>query len=75
MKISLIITVFNSAKYVASAIDSFLAQDYLDKELIILDGKSTDKSHEIIAKYAENSQISNGSRKMIAEFRTPETLR
>ncbi len=53
MKISLIITVFNSAKYVASAIDSFLAQDYLDKELIILDGKSTDKSHEIIAKYAE----------------------
>ena len=53
MKISLIITVFNGAKYLQKAIDSFLAQDYADKELVILDGKSTDGSHEIIAKYQQ----------------------
>lgn len=52
MKISLIITVFNSVKYIEKAIESFLAQGYVNKELIILDAKSTDGSHAIIAKYA-----------------------
>ena len=53
MKISLIITVFNSAKYIKSAIESFLQQNYDDKELIIVDNKSSDGSHEIIAEYAQ----------------------
>jgi glycosyltransferase involved in cell wall biosynthesis len=51
MKISLIITVLNSAKYVAKAIESFISQDYDNKELIILDANSTDGSHEIIESY------------------------
>lgn len=51
MKISLIITVLNSSKYIASAIDSFVCQRYENKELIILDGGSTDGSHEIIELY------------------------
>lgn len=55
MKISLIITVFNGKKYLAKAIDSFLAQDYEYKELIILDGKSTDGSHELIEKYCKDN--------------------
>lgn len=54
MKISLIITVLNAEKYLRKALDSFLAQDYADKELIILDGKSRDGSHEIIAQYQKN---------------------
>ncbi len=53
MKISLIITVFNAKKYIAKAIESFLTQEYSDKELIILDGKSTDGSHEIILQYQQ----------------------
>jgi len=53
MKISLIITVLNAKKCLSKAIDSFLAQDYSDKELIILDGKSQDGSHDIIAKYQQ----------------------
>lgn len=51
MKISVIITVFNGEKYLRKAIDSFLSQQYDEKELIIVDGKSTDGSHEIIADY------------------------
>ena len=51
MKISLIITVFNGAFYLSKAIESFLAQEFDNKELIILDGKSTDGSHKIIAEY------------------------
>ncbi|MDX2082735.1 MAG: glycosyltransferase [Rickettsiales bacterium] len=51
MKISLIITSFNAAKYLSKAIESFLAQNYDDKELLIIDDISTDKTHEIIAHY------------------------
>lgn len=51
MKISLIIAVFNGDRYLRSAIESFLDQDYADKELIIIDGKSTDTSHQIIDQY------------------------
>ncbi len=51
MKISLIITVFNKEKYIAKAIESFLEQEYDNKELLIIDSKSSDGSHTIIAKY------------------------
>ncbi|MBU6140116.1 MAG: glycosyltransferase [Proteobacteria bacterium] len=51
MKISVIITVFNGAKYLACAIESFLAQSYENKELVIVDGISTDGTHEIISAY------------------------
>ena len=53
MKISLIITVLNAEKCLRKAVDSFLAQEYEDKELIILDGKSKDGSHKIIGEYQE----------------------
>ncbi len=53
MKISVIIPSFNGGKYLQKAIESFLAQDYDDKELVIFDGKSTDESHKIIANFQE----------------------
>lgn len=43
-KVSVIMTTFNSAQYVASAIDSILQQDYEDLELIIVDDQSTDRT-------------------------------
>ncbi len=51
MKISVIITTFNAAKYLSKAVDSFLAQDYESKELLIVDDISTDATHQIIADY------------------------
>ncbi len=54
MKISLIITVFNAEKYIAKAIESFLAQDYDYRELLIIDSKSSDGSHAIIERYQQN---------------------
>jgi glycosyltransferase involved in cell wall biosynthesis len=53
MKISVIITSFNEAKFLSRAIDSFLEQDYLDKELLIIDDISTDESHKIIVNYCQ----------------------
>ena len=53
MKFSVIITSFNAEKFIATAIESFLEQDYDNKELLILDDISTDKTHEIISSYQE----------------------
>ncbi|WP_102980360.1 glycosyltransferase [Chryseobacterium scophthalmum] len=58
LKISLILPNFNGGKYLEQAIQSFLDQDYYNKELIIVDGKSTDNSHSIIEKFSTvNSNI------------------
>ncbi|OFW80880.1 MAG: hypothetical protein A2887_02555 [Alphaproteobacteria bacterium RIFCSPLOWO2_01_FULL_40_26] len=51
MKISLIITSFNAEKFLPKAIESFLEQNYSDKELLIVDDISTDQTHTIIADY------------------------
>ena len=51
IRISVIITSFNAKNYLDRSITSFLEQDYKNKELIIVDGKSNDGSHEIIKKY------------------------
>lgn len=53
MKISVIITAFNDEKFISRAIDSFIEQDYKNKELLIIDAISSDKTHEIIASYQE----------------------
>lgn len=52
-KISVIIPSYNGGKYIEKAILSFINQEYPEekKELIIVDGKSTDNTHEIIRKY------------------------
>lgn len=54
MKISVIISAFNGEKYIAAAIESFLMQNYENKELVIIDGISTDNTHEIISTYQQN---------------------
>lgn len=53
MKISVIITTFNAAKYLPKAVESFLAQNYDNKELLIIDDISTDGTHEMIASYQQ----------------------
>lgn len=51
MKISTIIPVLNGEKWIAGAIESFLAQEYTNAELIIVDNGCTDKTKEIAKKY------------------------
>lgn len=52
LKISVILPNFNGGKYLEKSIQSFLDQDYNNKELIIIDGKSTDASHQIIENFS-----------------------
>lgn len=51
IKISIIMPSYNSQKYIEKSIEAFISQKYENKELIIVDGKSTDGTHEIIKKY------------------------
>jgi glycosyltransferase involved in cell wall biosynthesis len=50
--VSVLLPVYNGAKYLASAIDSILEQSHNDLELIVVDDCSTDQSASIIEAYA-----------------------
>jgi glycosyltransferase involved in cell wall biosynthesis len=50
--VSIILPTHNGAKYLASAIDSCLAQTYTNFELILVDDCSTDSTPQIVAEYA-----------------------
>ncbi len=52
MKISVITAVRNGRATLADALDSALAQDHSDLELIVIDGASTDGTQEVIQRYA-----------------------
>ena len=50
-KISVVIVTFNSEKDLEGAIQSYLRQNYENKELVIIDGKSKDNTVEIIKRH------------------------
>jgi glycosyltransferase involved in cell wall biosynthesis len=51
-RVSIGMPVYNGEKFVAEALDSILAQDFGDFELIISDNASTDKTQQICEAYA-----------------------
>jgi glycosyltransferase involved in cell wall biosynthesis len=53
-KISVLMPVYNSEKYLKEAVDSILSQTFEDFEFLMLYDKSTDKSLEIINSYNDN---------------------
>lgn len=54
MKVSIITVTKNSERYLADCIESVRKQNYKDIEHIIIDGRSTDKTLDIIAGYADH---------------------
>ena len=51
-KISIIVPVYNTAKYLERCVDSIVAQTYTDWELLLIDDGSTDRSGDICDRYA-----------------------
>ena len=50
--VSIIIPVYNTAKYLPNCLDSIINQSYCNLEIIIIDDGSTDDSYKIAKKYA-----------------------
>ena len=63
MKVSIITATYNSAKYIASSLNSIFNQDYKDIECIIIDGDSKDQTKSIIETY----QIKNLNITLVSE--------
>lgn len=55
-KVSVLMTAYNSERYIAEAIESILNQTFSDFEFLIINDGSTDKTAEIIAKYAKTDK-------------------
>ncbi len=56
-KLSVIVTAYNVSEYIAQCLDSVLAQDYKDMEIIVVNAESTDNSGEICKTYAEKFPV------------------
>ena len=55
--VSVLMTVYNREQYVATAIESVLAQSFIDFELIIVDDGSSDRSAEIIQYFVWDKRV------------------
>lgn len=55
-KVSIIIPIYNSEKYLTRCIESIISQSYNNIEIIIVDDGSTDKSLNIANKYAKTDK-------------------
>ena len=64
MKISIITSTYNSEKTVKDTLDSILCQTYKDIEVLIIDGKSKDKTLDIVRHY---EKLFQGKLKFISE--------
>lgn len=56
-KVSIIIPTFNRAAYITKCIDSALAQDYPNVEVIVSDNASADNTEETVKKYSGDGRV------------------
>ena len=67
--ISVIIPTYNRGWIIKEAIDSVLAQDYVNFELIVVDDGSTDDTHDILNSYQSNFLVLRQNNKGVSAAR------
>jgi glycosyltransferase involved in cell wall biosynthesis len=56
-KVSIAITAFNQAQYIGQAVESALAQDYPNLEVVVSDNHSTDSIEEVMGCYTSDPRL------------------
>ncbi len=56
-KVSIAITAYNQAHYIGRAVESTLAQDYPNLEVVVSDNHSTDPIQEVMARYTPDPRV------------------
>jgi glycosyltransferase involved in cell wall biosynthesis len=56
-KVSIAITVYNQAHYIGQAVESALAQDYPNLEVVVSDNHSTDAIEEVMGRYTSDPRL------------------
>lgn len=65
IKLSIIVPVYGVERYLRKCVDSLLAQDYDDYEIILVDDGSTDNSGAICDEYASHSSVNSFTRSLV----------
>src|SRR5205809_573285 len=79
--VSILIPCFNAERWIAQCIESALAQTWPEKEVIVVDDGSTDRSLEIINRFGNGEVICSDTRipppwdpwVLLASWRLPQT--
>lgn len=56
IRVTVVMPCYNAEKFIAEALESLLKQTYQDFQVLVIDDGSTDKSKEIIEKYAKRDE-------------------
>lgn len=64
--VSIVVTVYNGAKYLTECLDSILSQTLNDIEIICVDDASTDDTPQILAKYQDRIRILTNEKNCMA---------
>ena len=67
-KASILVVNFNNAKYLSKCINSVLKQSYKNKEIIIVDDNSSDKSLEVVKKFRNKVHLIKNYKKTGLSF-------
>lgn len=69
MKVSLILPVYNGSQYLATTLESVLAQTYPMHEIIVIDDGSTDSSPDILRSYGDRLRVTRQDNQGVAAAR------
>lgn len=56
--VSIVVPNYNHARFLVDRLDSILAQDFDDYEVLLLDDASTDESQALLSRYAQHPKVS-----------------
>ena len=56
-RVSVVVPAYNNAEYLAATLDSVLAQEFTDYELVVADHSSSDATAEILGRYASHPKV------------------